>query len=202
MTELSHKAKEITAHTRQLLTTGGYKSFSYADIAEIVNIRKASIHHHFPSKADLVRTVVAQYCEEARSGMSALDHQLNDPLAELKAYIGYWSQCIKDGSSSFCICVMLAVELPTLPVEIAAEVTGHFQDLSNWLTSLLQKGQSEGTFQLQETPALEAKALMATVHGAMLAARAFGNVDLFEQITQPVLNRLIAAGSPFKPEKR
>lgn len=197
MTELSPKAIEITAHARRLLTTGGYKSFSYADIAAIVNIRKASIHHHFPGKADLVRTVVAQYCEEARSGMSALDLQLNDPLAELKAYIGYWSQCIKDGSSSFCICVMLAVELPTLPEEIASEVTGHFRDLSNWLTSLLQKGQREGIFQLQAPPDVEAKALMASVHGAMLAARAYDNADLFEQITQPVLNRLLATGTPI-----
>ncbi|WP_243079547.1 TetR/AcrR family transcriptional regulator [Pantoea sp. MQR6] len=196
MTELSQKANEIVAHTRRLLTTGGYKSFSYADIAEVVQIRKASIHHHFPGKADLVRTVVAQYCEEARAGMSALDRQLNDPLAELKAYIGYWSQCIKDGSSSFCICVMLAVELPTLPAEVAAEVSRHFHDLSNWLTSLLEKGQSEGTFKLQETPAVEAKALMATVHGAMLAARAFDNADMFQQIIEPVFNRLIAENSP------
>ena len=195
MTELSPKAIEITAHARRLLTSGGYKSFSYADIAEIVNIRKASIHHHFPSKADLVRTVVAQYCEEARAGMSALDEQLNEPLAELQAYIGYWSQCIRDGSSSFCICVMLAVELPTLPEEIAAEVTGHFEDLTNWLTSLLEKGQRAGIFQLQAAPAVEAKALMASVHGAMLAARAFNNVDVFEQITQPVLHRLLAAGN-------
>jgi len=192
MTELSPKANEIALHARRMLIAGGYKSFSYADIAERVQIRKASIHHHFPSKVDLVRTVVAQYCEEARAGMAALDRQLNDPLAELNAYIGYWSQCIEDGSSSFCLCAMLAAELPTLPEEIAAEVSGHFRDLSGWLTSLLEKGQSEGTFQLQDAPDVEAKALMATVHGAMLSARAFNRAGLFHQILQPVLNRIVA----------
>lgn len=192
MTELSPKANEIALHARRMLIAGGYKSFSYADIAEQVQIRKASIHHHFPSKVDLVRTIVAQYCEEARAGMAALDRQLNDPLAELNAYIGYWSQCIKDGSSSFCLCAMLAAELPTLPEEIAAEVSGHFRDLSGWLTSLLEKGQSEGTFQLQDAPDVEAKALMATVHGAMLSARAFNRAGLFHQILQPVLNRIVA----------
>jgi len=192
MTELSPKANEIALHARRMLIAGGYKSFSYADIAERVQIRKASIHHHFPSKVDLVRTVVAQYCEEARAGMAALDRQLNDPLAELNAYIGYWSQCIKDGSSSFCLCAMLAAELPTLPEEIAAEVSGHFRDLSGWLTSLLEKGQSQGTFQLQDAPDVEAKALMATVHGAMLSARAFNRAGLFHQILQPVLNRIVA----------
>lgn len=192
MTELSQKANEIVACTRHLLTTGGYKSFSYADIADVVRIRKASIHHHFPSKADLVRTVVVQYCEEARAGMMALDQKLNNPLEELKAYINYWSQCIEDGSSTFCICAMLAVELPTLPAEIATEVSGHFNDLSAWLASLLQKGQQEGVFKLQESPAVEAQSLMATVHGAMLSARAFNSASLFQQIVQPVLNRIMA----------
>ncbi|KAE9771026.1 TetR family transcriptional regulator, partial [Escherichia coli] len=55
MIERSPKAREIMANTRQLLTTGGYKSFSYADLAERVGIRKASIHHHFPGKEDLVK---------------------------------------------------------------------------------------------------------------------------------------------------
>lgn len=191
MTELSHKASEIVACTRHMLTTGGYKSFSYADIADVVQIRKASIHHHFPSKADLVLTVVAQYCQEARTAMNAMDQHINNPLDELKAYINYWSRCIQDGTSTFCICAMLAVELPTLPIEVADEVSGHFNDLSEWLASLLQKGQQEGMFQLQETPAAEAKSLMATVHGAMLSARAFGEPSLFQQIIQPVLNRII-----------
>ncbi|REM97679.1 TetR/AcrR family transcriptional regulator, partial [Mycobacterium tuberculosis] len=51
---LSPKAVEIVGHARSLLESGGYNGFSYADIAARVNISKASIHHHFPSKAELV----------------------------------------------------------------------------------------------------------------------------------------------------
>ncbi|MEF9673014.1 TetR family transcriptional regulator [Pseudomonas sp. PCH446] len=50
-TELSAKATEIADYAQSLLALGGYNSFSYADIAERVRITKASIHHHFPSKA-------------------------------------------------------------------------------------------------------------------------------------------------------
>lgn len=189
-TELSQKASEIVAYTRRLLASGGYKSFSYADIAEQVQIRKASIHHHFPSKAELVRTVVTQYRAEAREGMRMLDEKLNDPLAELNAYVDYWFNCIKDGSAPFCICVMLAVELPVLPPEVAAEVTGHFHDLSDWLISLLSRGERSGIFQLKEAPAVEGKALMATVHGAMLAARAYDNPEVFRQIVRPVIDNM------------
>jgi TetR/AcrR family transcriptional repressor of nem operon len=190
-TERSQKANEIIAYTRQLLTSGGYRSFSFADIAEKVNIRKASIHHHFPGKADLVRTVVAQYREEAQSGMQALSRKLNNPVAELQAYADYWSMCIKDGSAPFCICAMLAAELPGLPPEVATEVSGHFSDITGWLAAIFKRGESTGVFQLQDTPNAQAQRLMATVHGAMLSARAFDNADIFRQIVQSEIDNLI-----------
>jgi TetR/AcrR family transcriptional repressor of nem operon len=191
MIERSPKAREIMANTRQLLTVGGYKSFSYADLAERVGIRKASIHHHFPSKEDLVHAVVQEYRAEARAGMEAMDQQIHDPLIKVKGYADFWSACIKDGTSSFCICVMLAVELPTLPADIAAEVTGHFSDLSDWLASLLRAGETQGVFKLNETAEVEASALMAGIHGAMLAARAFNNPLVFDQIAWPLINKII-----------
>ncbi|RKQ38988.1 TetR/AcrR family transcriptional regulator [Enterobacter sp. R1(2018)] len=190
-TERSQKANEILSYTRALLTSGGYRSFSFADISDKVNIRKASIHHHFPSKAELVRTVVAQYREEARTGMKLLSDKINDPVAELQAYIDYWSTCIKDGSSPFCICAMLAAELPTLPPEVAAEVSGHFTDLSHWLAAVLRRGEEQNVFQLRGTISAEADLLMATVHGAMLAARAFNDAEIFRKIAQPALNSII-----------
>ncbi|WMJ65312.1 TetR/AcrR family transcriptional regulator [Klebsiella variicola] len=191
MIERSPKAREIMANTRQLLTVGGYKSFSYADLAERVGIRKASIHHHFPSKEDLVHAVVQEYRAEARAGMEAMDQQIHDPLIKVKGYADFWSACIKDGTSSFCICVMLAVELPTLPADIAAEVTGHFSDLSDWLASLPRAGETQGVFKLNETAEVEASALMAGIHGAMLAARAFNNPLVFDQIAWPLINKII-----------
>lgn len=190
-TERSSKANEIISYTRQLLTCGGYRSFSFADISEKVNIRKASIHHHFPSKADLVKVVVTGYREEARAGMQAMSRQINNPAAELQAYADYWATCIREGSSPFCICALLAVELPTLPPEVASEVTGHFTDLSDWLASLLRKGESEKRFQLRGTPENVANLLMATVHGAMLSARAFDDAAVFPRIVQPVIDSII-----------
>ena len=190
-TERSPKANEIISYTRQLLTSGGYQSFSFADISAKVNIRKASIHHHFPSKAELVKVVVTEYREEARTGMQAMSQQMNDPVAELQAYVDYWASCIREGSSPFCICAMLAVELPTLPAEVAREVSGHFADLSEWLATLLRRGESEKRLRLPVSPADEASLLMATVHGAMLSARAFNDADIFRRIVQPLIDNIV-----------
>lgn len=193
-TELSQKAAEIAAHARSLLAAGGYNSFSYADISEKVRISKASIHHHFPSKAELVRIVVAQYREEARDGLAAMERQLDDPRGSLDAYANYWAKCIRDGSAPFCICAMLAAEMPTIPAEVAQEVRGHFQDLAAWLTALFKKGVARGQFALQDSAAIEARSFMATVHGAMLAARALGDPKAFQAIVQPAIQRMAKAG--------
>lgn len=188
--ELSPKAAEIVAHTRTLLESGGYNSFSYADISAHVHISKASIHHHFPSKVDLVREVVARYRAEAREGLALLERQLADPLAELNAYADYWSTCIVGGTSSFCIGAMLATELPTIPAEVALEVRGHFEDLTAWLTSNLERGAAKGQFHLQSSPSIEAKVFMSSVHGAMLAARGLSDPHAFESLVQVSLKRL------------
>lgn len=188
---LSPKAHEILAQARSLLEAGGYNGFSYADVSARVNISKASIHHHFPSKAELVQVVVALYRAEARQGLAVLDRQLDDPLKELNAYVDYWSTCIRGGTSSFCICAMLAAELPLLPAQIVEEVRGHFDDLTSWLTAVLQKGAATGQLHLQGPAADEARAFMASVHGAMLAARGFGDPHTFHTLGQLSIARLV-----------
>ncbi|HEX7686521.1 MAG TPA: TetR/AcrR family transcriptional regulator [Burkholderiaceae bacterium] len=186
----SPKAGEIVACAQALLASGGYHGFSYADISDAVGITKASIHHHFPSKAELVRTVVRQYRESARAGLAGLEERFDDPLAQLRAYTGYWASCLRERASAFCICVMLASELPAIPTEVAQEVRGHFSDLATWLASVLERGAAGRTLRLRDEPRAEAMALMAAVHGAMLSARALGDPEVFARTVEPALQRL------------
>ena len=190
MTNLSSTSDDILAAARPLIVAGGYNGFSYADIAEIVGIRKASIHHHFPSKVDLVRTLVLRYREDARAGFAVLERTAKDPGEQLSNYIAYWEKCIVDASAPFCICALLASELPALPAAVAKEVRLHFETLSEWLASALERGAKSGIFQLQSAPKTEAEAFMAAVHGAMLSARVHGNPKLFGMITASVRARL------------
>ena len=185
-------ADDILACARSLIVAGGYNGFSYADIAEVVGIRKPSIHHHFPSKLDLVKTLVIRYREAAEEGIANLERAVPGPLDQLRAYIGYWKTCIGDASAPFCVCALLANELPVLPEEIALEIRAYFRFLSGWLTAVLERGAALGVVALTETPRVEAEAFMATVHGAMLSARAYGDTAIFGTIMDPQLARLSA----------
>jgi TetR/AcrR family transcriptional repressor of nem operon len=190
MSSLSTTYDEILASTRTLIITGGYNGFSYADISAVVGIRKASIHHHFPSKVDLVQVLVKRYREDAETGMAQLEQNVPDPAELLRTYAGYWAKCIGDASIPFCVCALLASELPALPPEVAAEVRAYFQFLSAWLVSVVERGAREGSLQISSSPKVEAEAFMATVHGAMLSARAYGTPAIFDTILQPTMKRL------------
>ena len=85
---------------------------------------------------------------------------------------------------------LLSTEMPALPVEVGSEVRGHFEDLADWLEAVLKRGAAEGAFHLRSPARAEAMAFMASVHGAMLAARAHGDRDLFNTIMKPVLHGL------------
>jgi len=189
MLNSSNTADNILRCAQQLIIAGGYNGFSYADIAKVIGIRNASIHHHFPSKAILVQTLVARYREEAQAGFARLESSVPDPVGQLDAYAGYWEGCIADPASSFCVCAMLASEMPILPAEIAVEVRAHFQGLSDWLASVLDRGAKQGSFRLKESPKAEAEMFMAAVHGAMLSARAYGESRIFGAIIKPLLAR-------------
>ena len=190
MSNLSTTSDEILASAQRLITAGGYNGFSYADIAAVVGIRKASIHHHFPSKVDLVQTLVQRYREDAETGLADLERNVPEPLELIQAYAGYWAKCIEDESIPFCVCALLASELPALPKEVAVEVRAFFKFLSAWLTSVIKRGQQQGSLKISGLAQVEAEAFMATVHGAMLSARAYGQPSVFATILGPTLQRL------------
>lgn len=190
MNKSSTTAEDIIACARCLIADGGYNGFSYADIAAVVGINQASIHRFFPSKIDLVKALLARYSRETAASIRRLERGLPDACAQLGAYVQHWKRCIEDASVPFCLCAVLGGELAMLPDEIANAVRAHFRFLSGWLASVLERGARQGEIELVHPCSIEAQAFMATVHGAMLSARAYGDASMFSSIMDPQVARL------------
>ena len=190
--EYSPKAQEIIRCANQFLAIGGYNGFSYADIAESVGVRKASIHHHFPTKEVLVKVTVSLHRKVMKRGLQSLDSLVADPFERLLAYARYWAECIEKSNPPICIAALLASELPAVPHEVADEVRAHFNDLQSWVTAVMTEGQAAGAMTLLDSPSTDAAAFVASTHGAMLAARVAGDPSLFWAIASQAANRLRA----------
>ena len=183
-------AERILKTAKALIAERGYSAFSYADISEAVEITKASIHHHFPTKAALVVSVLQAHRKSMMAGTQSLTQQVPDPLTRLRAYAEHWEGCIRDNSQPFCIAALLAAELPSLPADVRFEVQQHFLDLSGWIRATLEEGIKKRSVKLHGTPEDEAQTFMAIIHGAMLSARALGNCDVFQATTASALQRI------------
>lgn len=176
-----------------LMIERGYSAFSYADISEVVEIKKPSIHHHFPTKAALAAAVLRAHREKTIEGTEQLDRQIENPKKRLHAYVQYWEGCIRERTVPFCVAALMGAELPSLPKEVQDEVHLHFKALGEWLERTLKAGAKAGVIKLQDSAATEAQTLMAVVHGAMLSARATDNCDVFKLVTGAALKRLSTA---------
>ena len=192
MTSTISTSEKILDVAQSLIVAGGYNGFSYADISAAIGIRKASIHHHFPTKAELVAVLVDRYRQRAEAGLKSLGEHVSNPAEQLQSYVSYWQACILDTSAPFCVCAMLAAEMQMLPAEVSSGVRSYFTNLSGWLTSVLKAGAKESLFRLDNPAEAEAQILMASVHGAMLSARAFGEPDIFGAIINPQIAKLRA----------
>lgn len=187
---MSGTADKLIDEAKRLIVDRGYNGFSYADLSERFGIRKASIHHHFPSKVDLVVAVVERGRAAIQGQIAAL--QVGTPVAieQLYAYTRYWERCILDQTAPFCLAGVLAAELPGLPDEIGKAVRGHFSDLSQWVVHVLSLGVTQGSMRLEETPAVEAEIFLSAVYGAMLTARAFDDPAKFSVVVEAFIRRI------------
>lgn len=183
-------AERIVKTAQSLMAERGYSAFSYADISDAVEIKKPSIHHHFPTKAGLAVEVLRVHRQNTIHGTEELDRQIENPWKRLQAYVQYWEGCIRGKAVPFCVAALMAAEVPALPEEVQAEVRLHFQALSGWIERTLKAGVKAGVIKLQAPAAAEAQTLMAVVHGAMLSARASGDCDVFKLTTDVALKRI------------
>jgi len=186
-------AEKILMTADALMVQRGYSAFSYADIAKVVGIRKASIHHHFPTKEGLAVAVLQAHRKKVIEGMEALDSQIESPLERIQTYLQYWEGCIRGKTVSFCVAALMGAEMPSLPEDVQAEVRLHFNALANWLERTLEAGVKKRVIQLQGSAATEAQTLMAVLHGSMLSARALDDCEVFKTTTDAAVMRISAA---------
>ena len=178
-------ATRILDTAEELLQVRGYNAFSYADVAAALKLTKASLHYHFPSKAELGVALVTRYADRFAEGLDRIDEVGGRAPAKLVAYVDLYAQVISGGR--MCLCGMLAAEYPTLPEPMQAGVRSFIDRNQSWLTAVLEQGTAEGSVHTNGTSADAAMMLLAGLEGAMLVARPYADVERFESAARQLL---------------
>lgn len=169
--------------------TRGFDGFSYADLAEDVGIRKASIHHHFPSKAALSVALMQRYYINLEAACADIDTAETTGSARLSELINRYRNAL-DGGKSLCLCVSFSTSRESLPEEVISQISRFRAMMINWLAATFETGRLDGTIAGVVDPTREAAATLPLLEGAQLAARAEENPVLFESALQLLMLRL------------
>lgn len=183
---------KILASAQRLLQQRGFNGFSYADIANEVGIRKASLHHHFPTKADLGATLIEQYSKNVDNALATISSSTLPATEKLAAYTSFYRDSLE--SERMCLGGMLATEIQTLDAIIIPGVKHFFARNVEWLTEVLTEGVSQQVFTLTGSATDHARMLLSALQGALLVARATGDHDAFDQTSALLISNLTRKG--------
>ncbi|POR56736.1 TetR/AcrR family transcriptional regulator [Bosea psychrotolerans] len=173
----SSSREAILAAARRTAQAHGYGGLNFRELAEDVGIKAASIHYHFPSKADLGAAVARRYWEDTATGLEAMLAENSDPADCLRRYPDIFRKALEN-DNRICLCSFMAAEYDGLPEAVKNEVQT-FADVNvAWLskvllaTAVVSSEESEG----------RARAIFAAIVGAQLIARSRSDISLYDAL--------------------
>lgn len=181
-------AERILDIAERLVQERGFNSFSYADIAREMGITTASLHYHFPGKAELGFALIDRYAERFANALSLIDADLPDARTKLEAYAGLYADVLR--GRRMCMCGILAAEYLTLPEQMRAAVIRFFDENQTWLAHVLEEGQHDGSLTVTGSIGETAQSILGTLEGAMLVARPYADVSRFTATAQQLIGSL------------
>lgn len=159
----------LLGEAEALVRRRGYSGFSYADLAEAVGIRKASIHHHFRTKEDLATALLASYEARYAEALAAIDHGGANALSRVLAYGDLYLGGSEQGLG--CLCAAFATEGDRLPERLREDVGAFFSRHIAWIEATLRAGQEDRSVRADLTPARQARMVVAALEGALVTER-------------------------------
>lgn len=174
---LSTKKIEILDAAQEAIQARGYNAFSFADISETVGIRKASIHHHYASKAALGVAVIRRYREVFNDFLTESERKGATWIDKIHNYAKLYEDVLLQ--NKLCLCGMLASDIETLPKTLKKEIRGFFDDNVTWLADILKMHfKSMPAKRLREI----AWHIISSLQGGILLARMQDKAEIFSNI--------------------
>ncbi len=157
---------------QDMLQKGGLQAFSYRDISSRIGIRAASIHYYYPTKADLAQAIVTRVRGQFSTALKDIDAATSDPRERLEKFCGIFLDTL-GGADRLCPMCMLAMGQDEIPAAVRREVREFWKQGERWVAANIERVRGRGRFPPALGAAKVAQSWMATLEGAMVAARAF-----------------------------
>lgn len=173
---------------QDLIQRLGINAMSYQDISQVVGIRKASIHTHFPTKDDLVATLLDRYSAYFLRLVDNIVASTDSPEVKLRGYCGLFEATLSSGAQDkACLCGMLGAELATLKSPLVERIRTFYQDNEARLAAILNEGREAGSFRFTGNVEATATLIFSLLEGGILIARVRGGTQQFHTMIEQLM---------------
>lgn len=180
-TESSNKRDEILDASESLIRSVGFNGFSTRDVADAVGIKAASVHYHFPVKADIGVAVTERYTLRFLKELGDPDSFDGDSKKVIARYVTMFRRAlIRDGK--LCLCAVLGAEIGSLPADVGVRARVFFEKNIEWLKAAMTAAR------ISDAKAnIYAVHILASLEGAMIVSKTLGDDGVFESVAKVLL---------------
>jgi TetR/AcrR family transcriptional repressor of nem operon len=177
----------LLIEAEKLMRTRGFAAFSYADLSDRIGIRKASIHHHFPTKERLAGELIDDYLVRFERALDEILEQERGAKARLNRYADFFVQSMSD--DMLPLCGALSAEMSALPQSIQERVRRFFELHLVWLEGVVRAGVAAKELRQDLEAKNAATLILSTLEGASLVAWALKDARLVD----PAVRQAVAS---------
>ena len=175
--------EEILDSAQALIQKKGINGMSYADISKEVNIKKASIHHHFPTKEDLVNCLVQRFYTEFKIHVNEIISSSLKPKTKLQRFMRLFENTVLEGDNDkACLCGMLCAELLSISEQTANLVREFLDESARAISQILEEGVQQKSFSICGSVKNTSDLFLATLEGGIFLSRIDGGPERYKKL--------------------
>ncbi len=164
----------------------GLNAMSYQHVSDAVGVRKASIHHHFPKKENLVEALLERchfsYGDNYQTIVDGAG-SAPDKLRQLAAVFADGLQ-----KQQLCLVGTISADLNTLSESSRQALEATIQETVNIFVIVFKQGQQEDSLSFSSLAEEAAYAFFSFLLGAQISARACGGEESFRNATEAIIS--------------
>ena len=191
--------EEILKVASALLQTRGFSAFSYAHIADTLEVKPAAIHYHFATKTDLGLALIERFRARYRRWIDEAQEQGFSPTQKLDGYVRIAARFAQDGAGNVCPMGALEAELGAIAPEMQRAVSVMAEEIYAWLADVLDEGRRDGAFAFEGSAYDMATFIAAALQGGLQVGRTLGKAR-FDAVVRQIKRSLTVTERAAAPD--
>lgn len=185
---MSDTRTKILDVAEELIQSVGVNAMSYKHISDAVGIRKASIHHHFPKKEDLIDELLNRCQSSYGENYTNIVESGDSAPQKLRSLAGVFEDGL--ANKKLCLVGSISADKNTLQDSSCRILESNINNTVKIFSKVFKQGREDGTLTFKGTDAEAAYAFLSFLIGIQIVARSQGGQKAFQKATNIVIRAL------------